>query len=69
MIMGIPELLNLLAVIVIFGVVMWLINTFIPMPPAIKSLLNIVVLIILIIYVLQFFGLIKPIFPTLNIFR
>lgn len=67
--MGIPELLNLLAVIVIFGVVMWLINTFIPMPPAIKSLLNIVVLIILIIYVLQFFGLIKPIFPTLNIFR
>ncbi|MGL5742551.1 MAG: Thivi_2564 family membrane protein [Legionella sp.] len=49
-------LLNLLAVIIVFGVVLWLINTFIPMPPAIKSLLNVLVLIILVIYILQFFG-------------
>ncbi|MGQ3892382.1 Thivi_2564 family membrane protein [Legionella sp. CNM-4043-24] len=64
-----PGLLNLIAIIVIFGVLMWLINAFIPMPGAIKSLLNIVVLIVLIIYVLQFFALIKPILPMLNIFR
>lgn len=63
------SLLNLIALIIIFGVAMWLINAFIPMPPAIKSLLNIVVLIVLIIYVLQFFGLISPIFPELRIFK
>lgn len=64
-----PDLLNLIALIVIFGVMMWLINLFIPMPAAIKTLLNVVVLIVLIIYVLQFFGLIKPIFPPLKIFH
>ncbi|MFC3908700.1 Thivi_2564 family membrane protein [Legionella dresdenensis] len=63
------EILNLLAIIIVFGVLMWLINVFVPMPAAIKSLLNIVVLLILIIYVLQFFGVIKPILPTITLFR
>ncbi|MFO9656152.1 Thivi_2564 family membrane protein, partial [Legionella pneumophila serogroup 1] len=35
------DLLNLIAVIVVFGVGLWLINDFIPMPGAIKSLLNV----------------------------
>lgn len=38
------DLLNLIAVIVVFGVGLWLINVFIPMPGAIKSLLNVLVL-------------------------
>lgn len=63
------ELLNLIAVIVVFGVALGLINAFIPMPPAIKSLLNILVLIVLIIYVLQFFNLINPLLPMIRIFR
>ncbi len=67
--MAMAELLNLLLLIIIFGVIMWLINAFIPMPPVIKSLLNIVVVIILIIYILQTFGLINPVLPTINIFR
>lgn len=62
-------ILNLIAVIVIFGVLMWVINAFIPMPGAIKSLLNIVVLVLLIIYVLQFFALIKPVLPVITIFH
>ncbi|CAM3165615.1 Uncharacterised protein [Legionella steigerwaltii] len=62
-------LLNLIAIIVVFGVVMWLIDTFIPMPPAIKSLLNVLVLIILVIYILQFFGLIKTILPMIKILK
>lgn len=64
-----PAFLNLVALIVIVGVVMWLINAYIPMPPAIKTLLNVVVLILLVIYILQFFGLINPILPTLKIFH
>jgi hypothetical protein len=63
------ELLNLIALIIIAGVLMWVINVFIPMPGAIKSLLNVLVLIVLIIYILQFFGVIKVILPGITIFR
>ena len=63
------DLLNLIVLIVVFGVVLWLINAFIPMPSAIKSLLNILVLIVLIIYILQFFGLIKTILPMIRILK
>ncbi|MFZ4077119.1 MAG: Thivi_2564 family membrane protein [Legionellaceae bacterium] len=62
-------LFNLLAIIVIFGLVLWLVNAFIPMPGAIKTLLNVVVLIVLIIYVLQFFGLIKNVLPMMTLFK
>ncbi|MFA5959735.1 MAG: Thivi_2564 family membrane protein [Tatlockia sp.] len=58
-------LLNLFAVIILFGVVMWLVNVFIPMAGAIKSLLNILVLLVLVIYVLQFFQLISPLIPMI----
>lgn len=61
------DLLNLIAFIIIVGVLMWLINTYIPMASAIKSLLNILVLIIMILYVLQYIGVIAPIMPTVNI--
>jgi len=40
---------------------MWLINTYIPMAGAIKSLLNIVVFVVVLIWVLQTFGLIGAI--------
>jgi hypothetical protein len=62
-------LLNLLAIIIIFGVALWLVNVLIPMPYAIKTLLNVVVLIVLIIYVLQFFGIIHTVLPPLRLFR
>jgi hypothetical protein len=40
---------------------MWLINTYIPMAGAIKSLLNIVVFVVVLIWILQTFGLIGAI--------
>lgn len=63
------DLLNLIAIIIIFGVGAGLINAFLPMPGVIKSLLNILVLIVLIIYILQFFGIIKVILPMYKILR
>ena len=62
-------MLNLLAIFIIFGVGLGIINAYIPMPAAIKSLLNLVVVIILILYVLQFFGLINTILPVLHLFK
>ena len=62
-------LMNLIALIVIFGVVMWLINAFVPMPGAIKSLLNILVVIVLVIFILEFFNLIPPITPLIHVLK
>ena len=61
------DLMNLIAVIVVFGLGSGFINAFIPMPGAIKSLLNMLILIVLIIYILQFFGVIKTILPIIRI--
>lgn len=53
-------IIGLIVFIIIVGIIMWLINL-IPMPGFIKGLLNLIVFVLLVIYVLQFFGIIEPI--------
>jgi hypothetical protein len=53
---GIP-LLNIVIVLIVVGVVLWLINSFIPMASSIKTILNVVVVIFVAIWVLQAVGL------------
>ncbi|GAB2767536.1 hypothetical protein GCM10027275_07420 [Rhabdobacter roseus] len=50
-------LLTILAVVLVVGVLLWLINTYIPMQATIKRILNAVVVIILVIWLLKVFGL------------
>jgi hypothetical protein len=50
------SLLTIILVIVVVGVLLWAINSFIPMDSKIKSILNIVVVIVLILWLLQAFG-------------
>lgn len=50
-------LLNIVLILVAVGVVLWLINTYVPMQGAIKSILNAVVVIVVVIWLLQVFGL------------
>jgi hypothetical protein len=50
-------LIQIVIVLIVAGVLMWLINRFIPMAGPIKSLLNAVVVIVLVIWVLKAFGL------------
>jgi undecaprenyl pyrophosphate phosphatase UppP len=54
-------LVHIVLVLIVVGVLLWLINTYIPMDAKIKSLLNIVVLIAVIIWLLQAFGVLGPI--------
>jgi hypothetical protein len=54
-------LVGIVVVLVVVGLILWLINTYIPMAGAIKSLLNIVVFVVVLIWLLQVFGLIGPI--------
>ena len=63
------DLLNLFANIIVFGLGLWLVTTFIPLPMAINSLLNVLVIIVLVIYVLQFFGIIHTFIPMYRILR
>ena len=54
-------LAGMVIVLVVVGLILWLINTYIPMAGAIKSLLNVVVFVVVLIWVLQVFGVIGPI--------
>ncbi len=54
-------LVQIMVILVVVGLVMWLINTYIPMAGAIKSLLNIIVFVVVLVWVLQTFGLIGAI--------
>ena len=50
-------LIYVVLALIIVGVVLWLINSFIPMASSIKTILNIVVVIVVIMWLLSFFGI------------
>jgi hypothetical protein len=50
-------LLQILMVLVVVGVLLWLVNRFIPMEGTIKSILNAVVVIATVVWLLNVFGL------------
>ena len=50
-------LLQLLMILIVVGVLLWLVNNFIPMQGAIKSILNAVVVIGVVLWLLNIFGL------------
>jgi hypothetical protein len=50
-------LLYIVGLLIVVGVLLWLVNTYIPMDPKIKGILNAVVVIAVAIYLLQAFGL------------
>lgn len=50
-------LLQILMVLVVVGVLLWLVNRFIPMQGTIKSILNAVVIISVVLWLLNIFGL------------
>lgn len=52
-------LLNVVLTLVVVGVILWLINTYIPMQATIKKIMNIVVVIAVVIWLLYGFGVIN----------
>ncbi len=50
-------LLQILEVLVVVGVLLWLVNRFIPMQGSIKSILNGIVVIAVVLWLLNLFGL------------
>ena len=50
-------LIQLVEVLIVVGVLLWLVNRFIPMQASIKSILNAVVVIVVVLWILNIFGL------------
>ena len=50
-------LLQIIVVLIVVGVLLWLINRYIPMAASIKSILNAVVVIVVVVWLLKVFGL------------
>jgi hypothetical protein len=50
-------LIQILVALVVVGVLLWLVNSFIPMAGSIKSILNAVVVILAVLWLLKVFGL------------
>jgi hypothetical protein len=53
-------LVQILVLLIVVGVVLFLINQYIPMAASIKSILNAVVVIAVIVWLLNVFGLLSP---------
>ncbi len=51
-------LIHLVIILVVVGVILWVINNYIPMQSTIKRILNVVVIVCVIIWLLSVFGLI-----------
>jgi len=51
-------LIQLVIVLVVVGVILWVINSYIPMQSTIKKISNVVVVIVVILWLLSVFGLI-----------
>lgn len=51
-------LINLVIILVVVGVILWLINNYIPMDRTIRRILNAVVVVVVILWLLSVFGII-----------
>jgi len=51
-------LVNLVITLIVVGVLLWLVNTYIPMDRKIKSILNAVIVIAVVLWLLSVFGVI-----------
>lgn len=51
------SLISLVVTLIVVGVLLWLVNTYIPMDGKIKQILNIVVVIAVVLWLLYAFGL------------
>lgn len=57
-------LIQLVVVLIVVGVLLWLVNTYVPMDAKIKNILNIVVVIAVVLWLLSAFGLLGGLYTV-----
>jgi hypothetical protein len=55
------DLIQLVIVLIVVGVLLWLVNKYIPMDAKIKNILNIVVVIAVVLWLLNVFGVLDSV--------
>lgn len=60
------SLITILIALIVVGVALYLVNNLIPMDQKIKTILNVLVVVVVLLWLLQVFGLIGPI-PSLKL--
>lgn len=50
-------IIHLIIILIIIGVLLWLINTYIPMSIVLKKIINIIIIVAVILWLLSIFGL------------
>lgn len=53
-------LVNLVVTLVVVGVILWLVNNYIPMDGTVKKILNVVIVIAVVLWLLTAFGVLGP---------
>lgn len=51
------DLIQILVVLIIVGVILWMVQTYIPMAPPIRTIITVVVVLILCLWLLRIFGI------------
>jgi hypothetical protein len=52
-------IIHLVLVLIVVGVLLWLVNNYIPMAGSIKKILNIVVVVVVVLWLLSAFGILN----------
>jgi hypothetical protein len=55
------DLISLVVVLAILGFVLWLVTTYIPMPPPFKNVLIVIVVLLVVLWVLRVVFLLPPV--------
>jgi hypothetical protein len=57
-------MLHFIILLIVIGVLLWLLNQYVPMAPPIKQIINIIVIIAVVLFTLNFFGVLDSGFST-----
>jgi hypothetical protein len=57
-------IVTVIVTLIVVGVILWLINTYIPMAQPVKTVLNVVVVVMLCLWLLSVFGLMNYTIPV-----
>ncbi len=60
-------ILGLIFFLVVIGLVMWLVNTYIPMAQPVKTILNVVVVILIVLWLISSLGVLGPLNTPIRI--
>jgi uncharacterized membrane-anchored protein len=63
---GVMTLIDLVIVLVVCGVCLYLVETYVPLAPPIKVVIRVVVVLVLVLWLLQAFGIVGPTVPRLR---